>query len=218
MADQPAPPGADRPLPPAAAGRWRRHARPELWRFLELFALCGFVVVQPLLEVIGGSPDFFIFHGVNGAQVVALVAMFVLVPPVVLWAVGVLSGLVGPRVRRAVHLAAVAGLFGLFAIELGKNVTPVRGGLLVLLAAAVTAVIVFGYVRLDAARQLLRFAAVGPLVFVLLFAFVSPASAVVLADDRPSRGGVPEVTGPHPPIVMIVLDELAMLSLLDPAG
>ncbi|MPZ25816.1 MAG: sulfatase-like hydrolase/transferase [Micromonosporaceae bacterium] len=209
MTDQPA---------PALRGRWRRHARPELWRFLELFALCGFVVVQPLLEVIGGSPDFFIFHGVNGGQVVMLVALFVLVPPVVLWGVGALSGLAGPRVRRVVHLAAVSGLFGLFAIEVGKNLTPVRGGLLVALAVAVTAVIVVGYVQLDAARQLLRFAAVGPLVFVLLFAFVSPASAVVLADDRPSRGGVPDVTGPHPPIVMIILDELAMLSLLDETG
>jgi hypothetical protein len=194
--------------------RWRA----ELWRFLELFALCGFVVVQPLLEVIGGSPDFFIFHGVAGAEVLALVAIFVLVPPVGLWAVGVLAGLVGRRVRWAVHLTTVTGLFVLFMIELGKHLTPMRGVLLIAVAVVVTAVVAVGYVRLDVARQLLRFAAVGPLVFVLLFALASPSSAVVLAGDRPSAGGEPQATGPHPPIVMIVLDEFAMLSLLDAEG
>lgn len=192
--------------------------RAELWRFLELFALCGFVVVQPLLEVIGGSPDFFIFHGVGGGEVLALVALFVLVPPVVLWGVGGLVGLAGRRVRRVVHLATVAVLFTGLMIELGKHFTPIRGVLLVLLAAAVAAVAMVGYAQLDAARQLLRFAAVGPLVFVLLFTFVSPASAVVLGSDRPSNAGVPEATGPHPPIVLILFDEFAMLSLLDESG
>jgi hypothetical protein len=192
--------------------------RPELWRFLELFALCGFVFVQPLLEVIGGSPDFFIFHGVAGAEVMALVAIVVLVPPVALWAVGILTGLAGRRIRWAVHLGTLAALFVLFLIQLGKHFTGMRGVLLVAVAVLATAAVVYGYVRLDATRQLLRFAAVGPLVFVVLFTFTSPSSAVVLADNRPSTGGEARVTGPHPPIVMIVLDEFAMLSLLDADG
>jgi hypothetical protein len=215
------PPGAEEPdagepaRAPAGGRRWRA----ELWRFLELFALCGFVVVQPLLDVLGGSPDFFIFHGVNGGQVLVLVAAFTLVPPVVLWGAGWLVGLAGPAARRAAQAVAVAGLFVLFMIELGKHLTGVRGALLVGLAVLAGALATTGYLRLDPARQLLRFAAVGPLVFVLLFTFASPASAVVLAtDDRPSSAGVPDTTGPHPPIVMIVLDELAMLSLLDASG
>jgi hypothetical protein len=194
--------------------RWRA----ELWRFLELFALGGFVVVQPLLEVIGGSPDFFIFHGVAGFEVVALVAIFVLVPPLALWTVGLMVGLAGERVRWAAHLAAVTGLFVLFMIELGKQLTSMRGALLVVVAVAVTAVIVAGYVWLDLSRQLLRFAAIGPLVFVVLFAFASPSSAVVLADNRPSAGGTARSIGPHPSVVMIILDEFAMLSLLDDDG
>jgi len=203
---------------PDRAGRAPRRWRAELWRFLELFALCGFVIVQPLLSVIGGSPDFFIFHGVNGGQVMALVGLFVLVPPVLLWGVGALVGLAGRRARQSAHLATVAALAVLLLVQLGKHHTPVRGVLLVGLAALLAGVAMIGYVRLDPARQLIRFAAVGPLVFVLLFTFASPASAVVLAGDRPSAAGVPAETGPHPPIVLIVLDELAMVSLLDSAG
>jgi hypothetical protein len=202
-------PGAGTPVP-----GWRA----ELWWFLELFALCGFVIVQPLLSVIGASPDFFIFHGVNGGWALALVALFVLIPPVLLAGFGTLVGLAGPRARTAAHRGLVAALFVLFLVQLGKQATPVRGVLLTGLAVLLAGVVVVGYTRLDAARQLLRWAAVGPLVFVLLFTFTSPASAVVLAGDRPSAAGVPAETGPHPPIVMIVLDELAMLSLLDSSG
>lgn len=183
-----------------------------------MFALCGFVVVQPLLDVEGNAPDFFIFHGVRGGQVLALVAIVVLVPPVALWGLGALAGLADPRVRRPVHLATVAGLLVLFMVQLGKQVTPLRGVELVLLAALAAGVVVVGYLRLAVTPQLLRYAAIGPLVFALLFTFASPSSALVLATDRPSAGGTPRETGPHPPIVMVLLDELALVSLLDEAG
>src|SRR5690606_23519394 len=88
-------PQPHRPRP----ARGRRLARNELVAFLELFALCGFVVVQPMLAVVGGSPDFFIFHGVSGMEIALLVAFFAIVPPVALWGIGLLSRLAGPQVR-----------------------------------------------------------------------------------------------------------------------
>ncbi|QSB13915.1 sulfatase-like hydrolase/transferase [Natronosporangium hydrolyticum] len=209
------PPGrAGRPLGPPAKPWWR--SEPML--YLEIFALCGFVVVQPLLEIIGSSPDFFIFHGVGPLEIVALVAIMVMVPPTVLWGVGALTGLISPAVRWSVHVATLAVLFIFFMIQIGKHLTEIRGIWLLLPAAALTGLIVAGYLLLNATRQLLRFAAVGPLVFVLLFTFASPASAVVFADNRPSEGGEAEVIGPNPPITMIVLDELALVSLFDEAG
>jgi hypothetical protein len=206
------------PAPALARPAPRLGRRGELWAFLELLALCGFVVVQPVLEVIGGSPDFLIFHGVTGGEIMWLVAAFVLVPPVLLWGLGVLCGLAGGRVRRGAHLASVGLLLVLFMVQLGKHVTPLRGMLLVLLAGLAVAVVIVGYLRLDWLRQLLRFAAAGPLVFVLLFAFVSPSSAVVFAGDSPVAGGETRVVGANPPIVMIVLDELPLTSLLAADG
>lgn len=204
-------PAPARPVP--GLGR-----RGELWAFLELLALCGFVVVQPVLEVIGGSPDFFIFHGVTGGETMWLVAAFVLIPPVMLWGLGALAGLAGGRVRRGAHLASVGLLLLLFLVQLGKHITPLRGALLVLLAGLAVTVVIVGYVRLEWLRQLLRFAAAGPLVFALLFAFASPSSAVVFAGDSPAAGGETRVVGPNPPIVMIVLDELPLTSLLAADG
>jgi hypothetical protein len=214
-ANQPPPVVTD----PASARRgppfgWRG----ELWAFLELLALCGFVVVQPLLEVTGHSPDFFIFHGVTGGPVLVLVALFALVPPVALWAVGALSGLAGPAVRRGVHLGSVAVLLVLFVIQLGKHVTSVRGAVLAVLAVLTAVVIMAGYLRFETIRYLLRFTAVGPLVFVLMFTFAYPSSAVVFTGDSPTGGGAARAVGPNPPIVMIVLDELPLTSLLAADG
>jgi hypothetical protein len=173
------------------------------------------VVVQPVLAVVGDSPDFFIFHGVTGSEIALLVAFFAVVPPVALWALGLLSRLAGPQARGMIHVVSVSVLALLLMIEIGKQLTPVRGVLLALVAVLLAAVAVAGYLHYDWAHQVLRFAAVGPLVFVLLFAFASPSSAVVFAGDEPSNGGEPHVTGPNPDIVMIVLDELPLLSLLD---
>lgn len=205
---------------PGGASRTGRPAgwRAELLALLELVAVSGFVVVQPVLEVTGGSPDFFIFHGVTGAEIMLMVALFALVPPLALWGLGLLAGLVGRRVRVGVHLVSIGLLLSLLLIEVGKATTPVRGLLLAGLAALVGSVIVAGYVRFDAFKHLLRFAAIGPLVFVLLFAFTSPASTVVLGAGGSSTAAAAEVTGPHPPIVVIVFDEFPLLSLLDGQG
>jgi hypothetical protein len=192
--------------------------RAELWALLELLALCGFVVAQPLLDVVGQSPDFFIFHGVTPGEIMLLVAFFTLVPPLALWGIGALTGLAGAPARRAVHLGTVAVLFVLFMIQLGKYLTDLRGTFLAVLAVLAGAVVMAGYLRFESVRQLLRFAAVGPLVFVLLFAFASPSAAVVFPDDSPGAGAAPRVIGPNPPIVMIVLDELPLTSLLAADG
>lgn len=204
--------------PASAPARRREPVRlSERWAFVEIFALCGFVVVQPVLDIIGGSPDFFIFHGVTTGEVALLLLIFCVVPPVALWGLGALTRLVGPRTRWVTHLATVCLLVALLAIELGKQLTPLRGVVLTALALLVGGGLTVVFARYAAGRHLVRFTAVGPLVFVLLFAFASPASAVLLPGEREAGGPPPEV-GPHPPIVMIVLDELALLSLLDAEG
>jgi hypothetical protein len=54
--------GRDRP---GRRGRWLARLQP--WMLAELLALSGFVVAQPLLDVAGKSPDFFLFRGADRA-------------------------------------------------------------------------------------------------------------------------------------------------------
>ena len=46
----------------------------DLRALLELFALNGFVVVQPVLDVMGRSPDFFLFRRADRSDIVLMTA------------------------------------------------------------------------------------------------------------------------------------------------
>ena len=41
--------------------------RLHLWALVEVFVLSGFAIAQPLLDVTGKSPDFFLFRRADGS-------------------------------------------------------------------------------------------------------------------------------------------------------
>ena len=121
--------------------------RPRLWAFFELFALCGFAIAQPLLDVTGQSPDVFLFRRADRLDIVALVLGLLLLPPLVMWGCEVVVGLVSERFRRYLHLALVAGLVTLVAIQVAKKLTGLRGPVVVAIALVVGALAAVVYAR-----------------------------------------------------------------------
>jgi hypothetical protein len=207
------------PTPPSRWTRTRSIIRGELWLFLELFALAGFVVAQPVLDVLGRSPDFLVFRQADARDIVALAIAITLVPPLAVWALEVLAGLLGRRVRRAVHLVLVAGLLGLLGLEVAKKGTSLLGTALVVVGALVGLVGAVLYARGRALRLWLRWLWPAPIVFVLVFLLLSPAAE--LLRPPPARAAAPAATaqgGGQGPIVMVLLDEFPLMSLLDHQG
>lgn len=189
----------------------------EAYALCELVALCGFAVTQPVLDVVGRSPEFFVFHRTETPEVLLWLAIVMVAPPLVLWGLVTATRFAGHRVRETAQIVLVALLFGVFAVEVGKRLLPVRGIALVALAVVAAAAATFGYLKLRAIRSFLRVAAVGPLAFAMVFVFASPASAVVLGGQHATTPPA-QVTGPHPPIVVLLLDEFPLVSLLDGSG
>ena len=186
---------------------------------LELLALCGLALAQPALDAVGRSPDFLLFHRLNPGEVLLLVAVLALLPPLALWAVEAAAGLAGPRARRATHALLVAGLMVVLAVQVGKHLTGLRGPVLAAAASAAGLLATAVCLRSRLARQVLRAASPAPVVFAALFLLASPASALVV----PWRGASPEVAATrtraeHPPIVFVLLDEFPLASLLSPGG
>ncbi|MEO3819976.1 sulfatase-like hydrolase/transferase [Plantactinospora sp. B24E8] len=228
---------------PGSGGR-----RAELWRLAEVAALCGLVVTQPMLDITGRSPDFFLFHGADPGDILLLVALVTFGPPLLLWAVGALLGMLAGRllgmlagrllgmlagrlsrafvgrragatsVRATLHTGTLGLLLAALAVQAGKHLTGVRGWPLLVTALLVGALGGYAYRRWSVTGQLLRVATAGPLVFVLLFVLASPASAVVLPAGRGAGGPVGVAGVDHPPVVMLVLDEFPLVSLLDERG
>jgi hypothetical protein len=189
---------------------------------LELSGLCGLAVALPALDVLGRSPDFLVLERLGAADLVLLAALFALVPPFALWALGAAAGLLaGPSARRAAHLATVAGLLLALALQVGKQLTPVRGLPLAAAAAVAGVAAAMLYLKVGVLAMVLRMAAPAPLLAAGLFLLVSPASALVLPDraaatPRPGPGQAP--ADGRPPIVLVAFDELPLTSLLDTRG
>ena len=195
--------------------------RLHLWALVEVFVLSGFAIAQPLLDVTGKSPDFFLFRRADRLDIVALVLGVTLLPALFIWGFEVAVGIVSETVRRLVHLAAVAGLFSLLAIQVAKKLTDLRGPQVV--AIALVAGVAAGalYARTSWLRLWLRYLAPAPLVFALVFLLMSPTSKLVLpARTEASTGQTPAAAaaGKQPPVVMIFFDEFPLKSLLDSKG
>jgi Sulfatase len=207
------------PTRPSRRQRQRSVVGDQLMAFFDLFALAGFVVAQPLLDVLGRSPDFLLFRQADARDIVLLAVAVTLAPPLALGAVEVLAGLLGQRIRRLVHQALVAGLLGLLGLEVAKKLTPLRGPALV--AVALLAGLGGGLLHVKGAafRLWLHWLWPAPIVFLLVFLLLSPAAE--LLRSTPDRA--PAVPGSAPssrkgPIVMVLMDEFPLMSLLDHEG
>jgi Sulfatase len=214
------PAGADVPAEAVPVERARPMRWARLWWLLELFALTGLVVAQPLLDVIGRSPDFFLFRKADSRDIVLLAVAITLVPPLVLWALELLADPLSRRVRRAVHLVLVAGLLGLLALEVAKKATPLRGPALVVVGVLVGLAGGLLYARTLAVRLWVRFASPAPVLFLTLFLFVSPTAQLLKPPGSVAAPGALGAinAGRHGPIVIVLLDEFPLVSLLDHQG
>jgi hypothetical protein len=208
---------------PAGGRRWLAARLPaELgWDALELFVLAGFAVAQPLLDVTGKAPDFFLFNRVTRGDILVLLAAIVLLPPLALWLVELAARLAGDRARRLVHLALVTGLFAVLALEVGKKLTPLRGKKLALAALLAGLAAGWAYARWPVVKLWLRYLAPAPLVFALLFATTSPVSKLILPQRADAATAAPRLARPGealPPVVIVFFDEFPLQSLLDSHG
>lgn len=191
---------------------------PELWRLLEIFGLSGVAVAQPLYEVFGASPEVFVFADATSRDIVAFALVLLLVPPLVLWGVGALVGLVAPKARQPVHLATLGLLTALLAMYVVKHLGWSPGLLLVALGAGAAALVIWLYRTRDATRTLLHYLAVGPVLFLVSFLVLSPAGELLRPEN--AEAASLDVRRPEelPPVVMIVFDEWPLTSIIGTDG
>jgi hypothetical protein len=190
--------------------------RRTLLDFAQLFGLSGLAFAQPLFDLLGKNPTFFVAHDVEGSSLVFFALGVILVPPLVLFAVLSAVRLVSAAAARYVR----AGMVGfLLAVAV---VTPLDGtfawSVTSWVIALVAAVVAFGYAydRFGGLRTFVSYLAFAPVIFVVIFLFFSPANALVSSSD-PAQAAV-DLQGTKTPVVVVVLDELPLGVLLDPSG
>jgi hypothetical protein len=181
--------------------------------FVEIFALSGFAVAQPLLDLFGRNPSQFLFRDAQTPGIVLFALSIVLAVPLALWSVEALVGLVSAPARRVAHLTIAAVLIWVFAVQAGRSW--VSGPPLMALAVVVAAIGTVLVARAAAARLWLRFAAVAPIAFLALFLFASDTATLVTGG---SIGVADAEVGSPAPVVMLVLDELPLTAIMRSDG
>jgi hypothetical protein len=193
--------------------------RGELRSFAELLGLSSLAFAQPILSTFGEQAGEFVKLRASTFDILAFVAIVVLGPPIALWAIERLFGLIGRTPRTWFHRAAIAGLVAVFLFGTLREAAGTAAALVVSLALGVGATVLV--VRSELAQRFLQYLAFAPILFAGIFLFFTPVTGLVFGSDPDAAGEVVaggDPGGDLPPIVMIVLDELPLESLLDGGG
>jgi Sulfatase len=177
---------------------------------LHLAGLSALAVAQPLFDLLSRNVEFFAVRGSSRWDVVFFALGIVVLPPLLLLAVEALGGLLHPKAATVLHLAFLAALVGLLALQALRGL----GSGAVALAAALGAAAAFIYVRARPVRALLSVVGAAPLLFLVLFLFFSPVSRLLESPPEPRLAQAPSGA----PVVMVVLDELPTVSLMRADG
>jgi hypothetical protein len=183
-----------------------------LFSFLHLAVLSTFALAQPLFDLLSDNPEFFAARGSTAADVIVFAILLVVLPPALLLAVELLIGLAGPTARRVAHLVLVALLAAVIFVQAIKDAIDASDVVMIVLALALGGLAALLYARAEPIRSFLSVLSPAPLVFLVLFLFISPVHKITLSSDATAK----EITGIDPvPIVMVIFDELPSMSLLD---
>lgn len=178
---------------------------------LHLSVLSAFAFAEPLFDLLGKTPEFFVVRGSTAGDVVFFALVVAFFPPLLIVAVEALVAWVSVRAMRGLHLLALAALAADVVLQIVRK--DLSG---TVPAFAVAAVLGIAFAALSARlRGLQMFLTVlspVPIVFIVIFLARVPlgelsSSARTLAIPPP-RNPVP--------VVLVVLDEFAEPTLLGP--
>ena len=186
------------------------------WRVAHLVALSALAVTQPVLDLLGGAPTFFVAHAAGPGAVLLVCLLVVAVVPVALVAVESVANALHAGFGWTVHLVLVGLLGALVAAQTLDRVPRLPEVLVLAGGAALGALLVGAYRRHDVVRSVLSALAATPLLFAGVFVFASPAHGLVFPPEV--RAAEVRVPGTPPPIFVVVLDELPLATVLGDDG
>ncbi|HEX6419850.1 MAG TPA: sulfatase-like hydrolase/transferase [Acidimicrobiales bacterium] len=177
----------------------------------------GLAVTQPVLELFGDNPTFFVAGDYTTAQIVAFALAVALGPGLAAAAITAPFRFAGPRFGAAAHGLAVGAFAGAFALVACRTLGVGRTVPAFAAAGALAVVTAVAEARWRHVRTFLAYLAGGNLAFLALFLLASPTADALWSSGEADLGtvAVPPLQGP---VVIVVLDELPLTALLRPDG
>ena len=184
-------------------------------RAFTLFGLFGLGIAQPLLDLYGSNPEVFIANRSSTAQIVGFALVVTLVPPLLALGAVAIVGAIDRRAGAVAMTVVLAGAGFLAASAVLRQLLPDSNAAL-LLAGVVTAGLVWVTGRSPGVRTWLQLLAGLPVVALISFFAFSDSAELVWESEAAADEAT--VVGAPAPVVMLVLDELPLISLVTPEG
>jgi len=187
-------------------------------RWLHLATLVGFAISQPLYDLLGKNPTFFIARGSRPVDVVVLAVTFSLLIPLLLILIRYLIAKLSEKTARGLSSILVVILCSLFLLPIIKKVVAMPGLLLIPISLLGGLGIAQLYKRTNGAKLFLNFLTPAIIIFPTIFLFNSPVihspfdTRVIPAEVSKIKEGQSKNL---PPIFLILFDEFPLVSLLD---
>lgn len=193
--------------------------RPAWWsRPAVLFGVAGVAITQPVLDLFGRNPEFFVAGHYSSRQIVKFALVVALAPALICGAATTLASLVRARLGTVVFTAALAALAALFGLVLADSLGIDPPWLALPFGGAVAVGVVWLEASRAWARSLLALLAVGNLVFLGQFLVASPAAELVGGDTSAGEFGTVGSIDLAGPVVFVILDEFPVTTLMRADG
>jgi Sulfatase len=186
-------------------------------RALIILGLSGLAVAQPLLDLFGKNPEFFVAGNYSRGQIVIFALLIVLVPPLVGIAVTAAAAAISPRAGTIACGVVSAALAGAFVLAVLRTVEIDATVLVFALAVAGGVGVAFLVLKTRGAQLFISYLAAANLLFLGSFLFLSPTAELVAGGSTDDIGSV-DVPVPDGPVVVLVLDEFPAATIMRADG
>ncbi len=180
---------------------------------LHVAGLWSIGVVQPIFDVLGNNPEFFVAHNTRGRDLIGLILGLCVAAPLCIVTLTLLATRIGRRCYQAMTWTALALLVTAVALPILKRSFDLDTMETFAVAGMVGAIAASGYLVFSPLRLFATFLSLATVVVPIVFLFQSPILSIFSSNDQ---APLPDVTfETTPPIVMLVFDQLPLPSLLD---
>ena len=186
---------------------------------LHLFTLWSFAIAQPLYDLLGSHPEFFVARRIVSFELFLLALSLSFLLPAAVGGGLLLLYRASPRLGVALQTVLFATLVGLVSLPILRWKGPLSGYWILLPAVLAGLTFAIVYTRFSPVKLLLSVLSPSVLVFPVAFLAYSPITKILVSDASPQpQVAKVESAAAGVSVVMVILDELPLFSLLDGDG
>lgn len=179
---------------------------------LHIFALSSMAVAQPLLDTIARNAEFLVAQKIELNELFLFVVSLCVLIPVLLALPGQILKFRFPKLGAGFSMASIGLLVGILSILLLKDSLPVPDIALLLIAGISGLGFIFLYTRTPQLRMFCSY--LSPVVLLVPVLFLMNPGVARIMNGSGEDFRIVE-SGDKVPVIMLVLDELPLISLLE---